>query len=223
MSDNDRTVFLMNRLIYLPSYLNMFGMGTIIFSCFAIYYTTVDKIVINDNLILVSIIMLICEKLFNMVKWIYSITLMYVYMIVPEYRSLHKLIILSVLILNAPFNIILLIYSIRNKSQFYSMLYMITAFNSIRYIIILLALLSHYMIKCFKMLQNKIRLYNIKCETLDIEETCSICLETNKEKWLTLNCYHKFHEKCLREMNTVICPICRQDFTTSVNFHLLNV
>eukprot|EP00494_Astrolonche_serrata_P028539 UN28806 len=56
-------------------------------------------------------------------------------------------------------------------------------------------------------------------------QSCSICLDTLKNNDLirTLNCLHVFHKKCvdqwlLNEKKT--CPLCLQDSTTCVNFHV---
>jgi len=48
--------------------------------------------------------------------------------------------------------------------------------------------------------------------TISIPEDCSICLETQKEKELTiLRCKHTFHQKCMRKWleNNRTCPMCR--------------
>ena len=47
---------------------------------------------------------------------------------------------------------------------------------------------------------------------ISIPEDCSICLETQKEKELTiLRCKHTFHQKCMRKWleNNRTCPMCR--------------
>jgi hypothetical protein len=40
---------------------------------------------------------------------------------------------------------------------------------------------------------------------------CAICLETDKERSIKLNCGHIFHERCIREWTRIkpVCPLCR--------------
>ena len=45
----------------------------------------------------------------------------------------------------------------------------------------------------------------------NIINTCAICLETDKDRNIQLNCGHIFHEKCIDEWTRIkpICPLCR--------------
>jgi len=45
----------------------------------------------------------------------------------------------------------------------------------------------------------------------DVINTCAICLETDKDRSIKLNCGHIFHERCIREWTRIkpVCPLCR--------------
>jgi hypothetical protein len=61
-----------------------------------------------------------------------------------------------------------------------------------------------------------------------LDFSCEICFDTGndeQEVLLTLECFHKFHEKCLKNHiaeNGDICPICRKDSTNWVINPLTN-
>ncbi|BAU80117.1 RING finger E3 ubiquitin protein ligase [Tokyovirus A1] len=49
-------------------------------------------------------------------------------------------------------------------------------------------------------------------ETPSFSEECAVCLEKfSKGTGFILSCGHKFHKTCLKKLETLFCPCCRQE------------
>jgi hypothetical protein len=42
---------------------------------------------------------------------------------------------------------------------------------------------------------------------------CAICLNNDAACWSELNCTHKFHTNCLKQLVNHVCPLCREPIT----------
>lgn len=61
--------------------------------------------------------------------------------------------------------------------------------------------------------EKKIKTCN---ETHDEQETCLICQDDLSTKVFVLNCKHKFHRDCLKNLRNPSCPQCRAPITSDV-------
>ena len=53
-------------------------------------------------------------------------------------------------------------------------------------------------------------------------DECSICCEPLYEGY-TLDCKHSFHEECLENCRTDVCPLCRKPFTLLADVYILTL
>ena len=56
---------------------------------------------------------------------------------------------------------------------------------------------------------RRVRAFRVSSDV--VVNNCAICLETNRERGIKLNCGHIFHERCMRQWTyyNPVCPLCR--------------
>lgn len=52
---------------------------------------------------------------------------------------------------------------------------------------------------------------NLNNTGFDLNKTCSICLEEMLDMYITLDCLHRFHMKCIKQLANTKCPLCNKN------------